>query len=114
MVDVAAQALVLAEANGDSLRAARAAIHALEALERVPPGTSTGDAAAWVERADRYALDGTAERVYADLYMAMYSFEHVGPAQGHAHLRTALARAGDLKDNRVLIDATGQIGRVHV
>ena len=97
----------LAEANGDSLRAARAAVQALEALERVPPGTSTADAASWVARADRYAPDGTAERVYADLYLAMYSFEHVGPAQGHAHLRTALARAGDLPDNRVRIEATG-------
>ena len=65
-----------------SLRSARAAVQALEALERVPPGTSTADAAAWVARADRYARDGTAERVYADLYLAMYSFEYVGPAQG--------------------------------
>ena len=107
VVDAASQAFVLAEANGDSLRAARAAVQALEALERVPPGTSTADAAAWVARADRYARDGTAERVYADLYLAMYSFEHVGPAQGHAHLRTALARAIDLNDDRVLTDATG-------
>jgi DNA-binding CsgD family transcriptional regulator len=107
VVEVAAQAFALAEANHDSLRAAQAAVQALEALERVPRGTSFSEVGEWVARADRHAEVGTAERVYADLYLAMYAFERIGPAQGHGHLRTALERARALGDDRVLNDATG-------
>jgi DNA-binding CsgD family transcriptional regulator len=107
IVDTATQAFALAEANGDSWRAARAAVQALEVLERMPPGTTSAEVGEWVARADRHATVGTAERVYADLYLGLYAFEWIGPAQGHAHLRTAVERARELGDDRVLLDALG-------
>jgi len=45
VVDTAAQAFALAEGSHDSLRAARAAVQALEALERAPPGVSLAEVA---------------------------------------------------------------------
>jgi DNA-binding CsgD family transcriptional regulator len=107
VVETASQAFELAESNHDPLRAARAAVQALEALERVPRGVSFAEVGEWVARADRHATVGTPERVYADLYLGMYAFERVGPAHGHAHLRTALERARELGDDRVLTDAMG-------
>jgi hypothetical protein len=71
VVETAAQAFALAEANHDSLRAARAAVQALDALERVPPGVGPAEVGEWVSRADRHATVGTAERVYADLFLGM-------------------------------------------
>ncbi len=107
VVETAAQAFGLAETHGDSWRAARAAVQVLEVLERMPPGTTIAEVGEWVARADRHAAVGTAERVYADLYLGLYAFERIGPAQGHAHLRTAVERARELGDNRVFLDASG-------
>src|SRR5262249_10081326 len=73
----AANAFKLAQAGQDSSRAARAALLALEGLWRAlggpgGPGVNTPDGAEWVERADRHARAGTAERIYADMWKGIF------------------------------------------
>ena len=67
---VAADAFALAEANQDHPRAVRAAMQALDAMYRASDigGSQFGQ---WVIRADAHAALGTAERVYADCYLAL-------------------------------------------
>src|SRR5712692_7037716 len=103
---VATEAFALAEALGDPRRAARAAVIALEALVRAV-GTSTpfrgwqsAEAQEWLDRADRYAVEGTADRVYADVYLWIGRARPVsqGPVAGHRLLRRAVERARQLDD----------------
>lgn len=66
--ETAEEALGLAEALRDTLRAARASRLALVALRRYggPAVVNTPASRNWTERADRYAQPGSVERVYAD------------------------------------------------
>ena len=106
---VAEEALGLAEALGDSPRAARVAVQALEAISR---SNISGEAQLtvvrspefreWVGRADRHAQEGSAERVYADLsqsgYVQNLPGPAGGPAAGHVFRRRAVGLAFELED----------------
>jgi DNA-binding CsgD family transcriptional regulator len=98
---VGAQAFELAEALGDSLRAARAACMALEGLWRSsggPGGIGTPDFDEWLGRADRHAAMATPERVYAYLWKGVYAIGTGQVVEGGAYLRTALEQAMLLGD----------------
>jgi len=100
---VAPEAFALAEALGDSLRAARAAVLALEALLRAGgPSDSTtwrsAEVREWSNRADRHAVAGTSDRVCADVYLGMSCLLSQGPMAGHPSLRRAVERARRLED----------------
>ena len=83
-VEVATQALALAEAPGDSKagtasdpeRGARACRVAIMAMYRYGGSVMWGtpEWAQWAQCADRYAAEGTVDRVYADYALA--AFEH--------------------------------------
>ena len=66
---VAEEAFALAEAIGDSNRAADASVAALEAMGRVDgvPGVVSDRGQEWLARADHHAGAGSAARVWADL-----------------------------------------------
>src|SRR5439155_26443637 len=84
------------------VRAARAAVIALEALVRAG-GTRdlvSTESQEWLARADRYAVVGTADRVYADVYLGRGRMVSQGPAAGHILLRQAAERARALDDPR--------------
>ena len=97
---VASQAFELAEAAQDSTRAARAALLALEGLWRASGGRRAGmlntpEGTEWVERADRYAADGTADRIYADMWRGVYDIAGGRITAGsRSSARCARARAG--------------------
>jgi hypothetical protein len=79
----------------DGPRAAQAAMQALDALYR------GGDLVArpfveWVTRLDTHAAVRTAERVYADCYLALQALANGKTSEGSAHLRRAVARAREL------------------
>jgi tetratricopeptide (TPR) repeat protein len=85
VVDIEAPAaLSLAEAIGDTARAARACILTIEALQWY--GNSemymTPEYAQWAERADRYAEPETVERALADSAMATVKFAAGHPGEG--------------------------------
>ena len=67
--DVAPEALALAVSLGDGRRASQACTLALESLDRSAAITAwtTPEGRQWAERADRHALPGTTDRVYADI-----------------------------------------------
>jgi DNA-binding CsgD family transcriptional regulator len=97
-------AFMLAEGAHDSLRAAQAAVLGIEGLWRVsggPAGVSTIEFNDWVARADRHAAEGTAERVYADMWKGVYCIASGRIAEGGAFLRTALERGRILRDDEV-------------
>jgi DNA-binding CsgD family transcriptional regulator len=104
---VASEAFVHAEALGDSRRAARAAVLALEALLRVG-GTSdptiwrSPELREWASRADRHAAAGTSDRVCADIYLGMAYLISEGPLAGHPLLRRAVEEARELADPEAL------------
>jgi tetratricopeptide (TPR) repeat protein len=106
----APEAFALAELLGDRLRAARAAVIALEAIVRAtgPGGWALGrfpGAKTWLERADQYAVVGTPERVYADVRLGMVLMTETGPLAGHPVLRRAVERAHQLGEHSVFFVA---------
>jgi DNA-binding CsgD family transcriptional regulator len=101
---VAPEAFALAEAQHDTIRAARAAMQALHALYVV--GQIVGDDfGEWTRRADRYAAVGTAERIYADCWLGMYSLGTGKILEGGVHLRRAVARSRELEDDAASAEA---------
>ncbi|HEY3078494.1 MAG TPA: AAA family ATPase [Chloroflexota bacterium] len=70
---VAPEALVLAEALGDSDRASRACHAALRGLGSFAavPAMAQSEAAQWAARADRYAPPETVTRVWADVFLGV-------------------------------------------
>jgi hypothetical protein len=103
---VAPEAFVLAESCQDSPRATRAAIHALDALFRSKSGTPV-NMREWVERADRHAAVGTAERVYADSDLGINNIQTGRRREGSAYLRRAVERATELGDDVAYLTAAG-------
>src|SRR5579859_2480904 len=97
----AEEAFELAESNRDEQRAARAAVLALEVLSRPWYPSSlkgTPEDRKWVERVDRFAADGTIERVYADIWIGMFATASGQPAQVTAPLLRAVEGARRLGD----------------
>jgi hypothetical protein len=99
---VAPEAFALAEQLADSRRAARVSVLALEALNRARGQTAanweTPEAQEWLARADRYAVAGTADRVYADVYLGLSELGHMRPFAAHAFLRRAMDQAREVDD----------------
>jgi tetratricopeptide (TPR) repeat protein len=112
---VATEAFALAEAIADSDRAARAALLALEALIRFFPGAyASPQFEHWAARADEHAAPGSAQRVYADIYMGVGTIARGQPPAGHVYLRKAMDEAFELNDNAVIFAAAGwAFGRLH-
>jgi DNA-binding CsgD family transcriptional regulator/tetratricopeptide (TPR) repeat protein len=105
---VAAEAFRLAESHGDSPRAARAAMQALEPFIRVVAVTrllTIADFPEWAARLDRHASEGTVERVFADIWLGCYLLNtgQVGP--GSARIRKGLSRAEDLDEEQAHLAA---------
>jgi DNA-binding CsgD family transcriptional regulator/tetratricopeptide (TPR) repeat protein len=100
---VAPEAFALAEALGDSRRAARTAVLAAEAILRAG-GTSdvttlrSPELREWCSRADRHAVAGTSDRVCADVYLGMARLITEGPMAAHPLLRRAVEQARQLED----------------
>jgi transcriptional regulator with XRE-family HTH domain len=107
---VAEEAFTLASKTADMQRAGAACILALRALFRDSGQTSrfaTREVRGWLQRADHYAADGTAERVHTDCYWGLHHIAAGDPARGQDCLRGALSRARALGDFDVyLIAAT--------
>src|SRR5581483_1895448 len=110
---VAEEAFGLAVTCADARRAARASIIALEALWRQSRGSTVAvelsrDAMQqWAARADAHAETGTADRVYADVYLGIPGLSSSGPAAAHQYLRRAVERAQSLGDNGLIFAASG-------
>jgi hypothetical protein len=101
---VAPEAFALAEAQHDNSRAARAAMQALHALYVV--GEIVGnDFGEWARRADRHATVGTAERIYADCWLGLYSLASGRIIEGGVHLRRAVARSREMEDDAMSTEA---------
>jgi len=100
------EAFSLAEAIGDKRRAACACFWALVALELegglMPQVWSSPEAVGWTERADRYAEPGTAERVWADLYLGLVKIGKSALGEGIALMSRGLDLARELGDPDVL------------
>jgi DNA-binding CsgD family transcriptional regulator len=118
-MQVAPQAFGLAEAMGDPRRAARAAVLALEALIRAG-GSSTSTIwgstqfKEWATRADRSAVEGTADRVYADVYLGLSDHSSHGPIAAHPLLRRAVVQARELDDPQAFFVAAAHgLGRLN-
>jgi tetratricopeptide (TPR) repeat protein len=110
---VASEAYALAEAMGDSDRAARAAVQAIEAMVRsfgtgASALVSAPETKEWAARCDRHARPGTVERIYADLALAAVAPRGAAPAEMHICLRRAVERAFDLNDNPAFFAAATQ------
>jgi tetratricopeptide (TPR) repeat protein len=106
---VAPEAYALAEAIGDSGRAARVAVLAAEGLIRsdIVSGQYLSQTVDWCECAAHHAPRGTPERIYADAYRGNATIQLVSPAAGHVYLREAMDQALALGDNRVIFAAAG-------
>ena len=53
-------------------------------------GYRTSEFGSWAEKANQYAAEGTVDRVYADIYLALHAFSASGPPAVHALLRRAV------------------------
>jgi hypothetical protein len=98
----APQALSLAEAMDDNVRASRACMLAHKGLAVYGPILMTyPEAAQWAARADRYAKADTVERAWADVMLSGVKLSRVSPSQeGVALISRALdlaRRLGDLE-----------------
>jgi DNA-binding CsgD family transcriptional regulator len=107
---VAPAALALAETLGEAggERAMRACRVALAALTRYAgPGPLAGSIPfrVWAERADRYAVPGTVDRVYADIMLADAHSSQGALAETLALYHRALALARELDDPDTLFFA---------
>jgi tetratricopeptide (TPR) repeat protein len=106
----AEQAFELAEALGDNTRAAKAAVLALESIDRSAQLASARGGPAgqtWAERADEYAADGTRERILADAYIGVSRLQVTGPVSAHPHLRRAAEAALTTSDQGAFYKAAG-------
>jgi tetratricopeptide (TPR) repeat protein len=116
VVDVEAPtALSVAEAIGDTARAARACILAIQALRWYGAGemSTTPEYPRWAERADRYAAPETRERAIADYAMATVKFATGYPGEGVVLGKRALDLARRLGDSETFWwVAGGRINRV--
>jgi hypothetical protein len=93
-------AFSLAESIGDSSRAARACFFAYEAitLEQGILGWTTPVARQWVERADRYARPGTAERALVDAMLGALKYSEGDIRSGNRLINQSIdlaRRTGD-------------------
>jgi DNA-binding CsgD family transcriptional regulator len=105
---VVSDSFKLAESIGDSSLAARAALLALESLERLGGGTRGSEAyREWCQRLDRYAQPGTRQRVFADIHQGLNAIAAGQPAAVRLHLRRALEDAIDLDDDEAFFAAAG-------
>jgi len=102
---VATEAFVLAEEAAEARRAVRASLQAFEGMHRARDA-ATPQWTVWAERADRYAAEGTKERVYADFYKGRVEIGH-SRKQGHALIRRAVERARAIDDNGTFFAASG-------
>jgi hypothetical protein len=109
----AAPAFVLAEEIHDSDRAARAAVSALEAYWRVGTyeAVQSTDFRARLQRADRYAAEGTRERTLTEVSLGLSSIALTGPVSGHPYLRRAAEAAIATSDNSAFFVAAGPVLR---
>jgi DNA-binding CsgD family transcriptional regulator len=101
---IAEQAFELAHAAGDSERATRAVMQALEALKR--SGAAREVTEQWLERGRQTVASGTAEQVRLETYEGL-NVVAVEPARGVFHLRRALQLGEELGDEQALAFASG-------
>jgi hypothetical protein len=108
---VAPEAFSLAEALGDSQRAARVAARACEAIRRSASLWAYLDNAImtrlneWAVRAGAHAQPGSPERISADAYMGAATITLISNSAGHIFLRRAVEQARDTEDNAVFFSA---------
>jgi serine/threonine protein kinase len=106
----AGPAFRLAEEIGDSNRASRASLVALDGLFRSTQFFAQADrdiTRPWTERADRTAKIGSAERTLADAYVGVFTIGDVSPAAGHVYLRRAVDTVSANEDSGIFFRATG-------
>jgi DNA-binding CsgD family transcriptional regulator len=103
---VSKEAFELAHAAGDSERATRAVMQALEALSRSRDAATRDLNEPWLERARRTVANGTADQVRLETYEGLNSI-YIEPARGVVHLRRALQLAEELGDQQALAFASG-------
>jgi serine/threonine protein kinase len=99
----APEAFALAEALGDSDRAAKAAVLALNAIARAHRAGGDWEAAGageWVKRAQAYAMEGTVEHVLAAGHRARYEMATNGTVAAHPFMRAAVEEAVTSVDDR--------------
>ena len=106
---LAPEAFALAEAMGDGIRASRAAQEALLSLYRYGVTGGTAIYRLWAERADRYAVPGTPERVYADTALSRVRSSEGRFADVIALRAQALERARLLEDPYALLEAAAGV-----
>jgi tetratricopeptide (TPR) repeat protein len=61
----------------------------------------------WASRADKYAQEGTADRVYADVLIAAGILAQSRPHDAHSYLRRAAQRATSLENDPAFFAAAG-------
>ena len=103
---VADEAFRLAESLGDSHRAARAAVQALEAQFRAGYDRGVTGIEEWIRRVNQHAAPGTAERVFAAQYQSIFRMP-TSRSEGGALLRDAVEQARRLGNDRVFMAAAG-------
>ncbi|MDP6715528.1 MAG: protein kinase, partial [SAR202 cluster bacterium] len=105
---VAPEALEIAESLDESDLASRVCKQALEALNSYGAATIFGsdDARRWAERSDKYAIDGSADRVHADLALARICHQQGNFVEANSYVRRALATAQSVGQPDVLFQAT--------
>jgi tetratricopeptide (TPR) repeat protein len=101
-------AFSLAESIRDGTRAAHACREALMALVNEKGiGTITPEMSQWLERLDRYATPGTAERALADLWLGVEKYVMGDNVAGQSLLYQALELARRVGDPDVLWTTSG-------
>jgi len=100
VVDIAPQALSLAEAIADNTRASRSCLLAMKGLILYgTPAWASPEAAHWAGRADRYAEPDTVERAWADAMLGLVKWSGVSSSPEKVVLqRRALDLARRLGD----------------
>jgi len=105
--DSAHRALRLAENIGDRTLAARICRVALDALHRWGslPAFGTPEGRHWAEQADRFAVHGTVERIWADVRMGRVRWSDGNYREGAALMKRGLGDARELGDPEALFIA---------
>ena len=60
----------------------------------------------WVDRADRYAVPATVDRIYTDVYKGIYEIGQRKVAEGHVWLRRAIESAQQVSKIRLVPEQT--------
>jgi tetratricopeptide (TPR) repeat protein len=104
---IAAEALALAEARGDTARAARACDMALVGLRIFggPAIWNSPEWSLWATRADRYAAPETPERAHADLAIGAFEYARGNVARCWEINNRALSLARHLNDAELVFRA---------